>query len=370
MAKFTCEHCGKNIEEPDASAGLKMPCPACGQTMLRAPAVTVPPKTGKLSLPPVTRPEGFSAKQVSDIAQQIIANVEHVIVGKHEQVTLAVAVLLAEGHLLIEDVPGVAKTMLARAVAQSAGCSFKRIQCTPDLQPSDILGAPFDDHSTGRQEFRFGPLFSQFVLVDEINRASPRTQAALLEAMGEASITAGKVTYHLERPFMVIATQNPIEQEGTFRLPEAQKDRFLIRLSLGYPSLNDEKQMCERFQLRHPIETLKPVTSPDRITKCQEAVREVRLDSEVCDYILALVRATREHPALLLGASPRGSLGLFRMAQAIAAIQGNDSVSVAQIKALAKAVLAHRHIMRPEHKSRYEQVGEVIEEIVAGRKTD
>src|SRR5439155_2376426 len=197
MAKFICEHCGKNIETPDASAGLKMPCPACGETMLRAPTVTAPPKTGKLSLPPVTRPEGFSAKQVSDIAQQIIANVENVIVGKHEQVTLAVAVLLAEGHLLIEDVPGVAKTMLARAVAQSAGCSFKRIQCTPDLLPADILGEPFDDQSSGRPEFRFGPLFSQFVLVDEINRASPRTQAALLEAMGEASITAGKVTYHL-----------------------------------------------------------------------------------------------------------------------------------------------------------------------------
>ena len=178
------------------------------------------------------------------------------------------------------------------------------------------------------------------------NRASPRTQAALLEAMGEASVTTGKITYHLERPFMVIATQNPIEQEGTFLLAEAQKDRFLIRMSLGYPAWKDEKQMCERFQLRHPIETLRPVTTPERIVKCQEAVREVRLESPVCDYILGLVRSTREHPALLLGASPRGSFGLFRMAQAMAAIQGNDSVSIAQVKELAEAVLAHRLIVK------------------------
>jgi MoxR-like ATPase len=304
------------------------------------------------------------------IAQQIIANIETVIVGKREQVTMAVAVLLAEGHLLVEDVPGVAKTMLARALAQSVGCSFKRIQCTPDLQPSDILGQPSLDRDSGETAFRFGPLFAQVVLVDEINRASPRTQAALLEAMGEASITEGKITYRMERPFMVIATQNPIDQEGIFLLPEAQKDRFLVRMSVGYPSLNEEKQMCERFQLRHPIETLKPVTTPDRIVICQNAVREMRLDSDVCDYILALVRATREHPAALLGASPRGSLGLFRAAQAMAAIQGNDFVSIAQVKTLAENVLGHRLIIRADRKHRYHEGVEVIREFLAGKKPD
>jgi MoxR-like ATPase len=324
-----------------------------------------PEKKPKVILPPVAEPKGLSTAEVSAIAQQLIANVEKVIVGKHEQVALAVAVWLAEGHFLIEDVPGVAKTMLARAMAQSAGCTFKRIQCTPDLLPSDVLGENYVDQQSGRTEFRFGPLFSQFVLVDEINRASPRTQSALLEAMGEAMVTAGNVTYRLQKPFMVVATQNPIEQEGTFLLPEAQKDRFLMRMNLGYPSLTDEKQMVERFQLRHPIDTLQPVTTPDRILKCQEAVRKVNVPPEVCDYILKIVRATREHPALLLGSSPRGSLGLFRAAQAMAAIQGNDSVSAAQIKALAQKVLAHRPIVRREDKWRNTNVEEVVAEILA-----
>jgi MoxR-like ATPase len=224
-------------------------------------------------LPPVAAPKGLSAAEIASLAGQLIASVEKVIVGKHEQVTQAVAVWLAEGHLLIEDVPGVAKTMLARAMALSAGCTFKRIQCTPDLQPSDVLGEPYVDPQSGRTEFRFGPIFSQFVLVDEINRANPRTQAALLEAMGEGMVTDGIISYRLQKPFMVVATQNPIEQEGTFLLPEAQKDRFLMRMNLGYPSLADERQMVERFQLRHPIDTLQPVMTPDRILKCQEAVR-------------------------------------------------------------------------------------------------
>lgn len=319
----------------------------------------------KLAIPPITESKGVSPSDVCEIARQIIDNVEKVIVGKHERVALAVATLLAEGHLLVEDVPGVAKTMLARALAQSAGCSFKRIQCTPDLQPSDVLGASFSNPETGRSDFNFGPLFSQIVLVDEINRASPRTQAALLEAMGEAMVDSGRVTYHLDRPFMVIATQNPIEHEGTFLLPEAQKDRFLIRLDLGYPSWKDEKEMCERFQLRHPIEALKPVTTPDRIVACQQAVREVNVASEVCDYLLALVRTTREHSALLLGASPRASLGLFRLGQAMAAIQGHDSVSTAHVKKVAEAVLAHRVLLREERKDRYHQGAEVIQEILA-----
>jgi MoxR-like ATPase len=285
-------------------------------------------------------------------------------VGKHEQIVLAVAVFLAEGHLLLEDVPGVAKTMLARAIAQSAGCTFKRIQCTPDLLPADVLGDAKMEPQTGRTEFRFGPIFSQFVLVDEINRASPRTQSALLEAMGESMVTTGNVTYKLQKPFMVVATQNPIEQEGTFLLPEAQKDRFLMRLTLGYPSFEDEKKMVERFQLHHPIETLQPVTTPDGILKSQEAVRTVQVSSEACDFILKIVRATREHPALLLGASPRGSLGLFRAAQAMTAIDGGNFVSVEQVKAIAEKVLAHRLIVRKEEKYRGVKVGEVVAEIL------
>jgi MoxR-like ATPase len=323
-----------------------------------------------MSISSIDQPKGLAPAEVGETARALIANVERVIVGKHEQVVLAVATLLAEGHLLVEDVPGVAKTMLARALAQSVGCSFKRIQCTPDLKPSDVLGEPFTVPETGEAEYRFGPLFAQIVLVDEINRASPRTQAAMLEAMGEGMISVERVTYQMERPFMVIATQNPIEQDGTFGLPEAQLDRFLIRLSLGYPSLLDEKLMCQRFQFAHPIETLKPVTTPDRIVKCQQAVRAVRLDSDVCDYILARVRQTREHPGLLLGASPRGSLGLFRAAQAMAAIQGEDSVSIAQVNSLAEVVLAHRLIVRAERKQRWHEGGEVIRDILAGKKPD
>jgi MoxR-like ATPase len=328
-----------------------------------ATSISQPENKPKVTLPPIAESKGLSPADVSAIAHQLISNVEKVIVGKREQVVLAVAVLLAEGHLLIEDVPGVAKTMLARALAISAGCTFKRIQCTPDLQPSDVLGESRLDPQSGRTEFHFGPLFSQLVLVDEINRASPRTQSALLEAMGETMVTAGNVTYRLQRPFMVIATQNPIEQEGTFLLPEAQKDRFLVRMNLGYPSSADEKQMVERFRLRHPIETLQPVTTPDGISKCQEAVREVKVDSQTCDYILKIVRATREHPALLLGASPRGSLGLFRAAQAMAAMEGNDSVSLAPVKALTQKVLAHRLIVREEDKYRNTKVEDIVAEI-------
>jgi MoxR-like ATPase len=319
----------------------------------------------KVTLSPIEQPKGLSPAEVSVIAQQLIANVEKVVVGKHEQIVLAIAVFLAEGHLLLEDVPGVAKTMLARAIAQSAGCTFKRIQCTPDLQPSDVLGEAKLEPQTGRTEFRFGPLFSQFVLVDEINRASPRTQSALLEAMGESMVTTGNVTYRLQRPFMVVATQNPIEQEGTFLLPEAQKDRFLMRMNLGYPSFVDEKQMVERFQLRHPIETLQPVTTPDGILKSQEAVRTVQVPPETSDFIVKIVRATREHPALLLGASPRGSLGLFRAAQAMSAIDGKDSVSFEQVKAIAEKVLAHRLIVRQEEKYRAIKTTDVVTEILA-----
>ncbi len=315
-------------------------------------------------LPTIDKPRGLSPAEASAIAGQIIANVEKVIVGKHEAVTLAVAVWLAEGHLLIEDVPGVAKTMLARAMAQSAGCSFKRIQCTPDLQPSDVLGEPYLEPQTGRTEFRFGPIFSQFVLVDEINRANPRSQASMLEAMGEATVTEGNVSYRMQKPFMVVATQNPVEQEGTYLLPEAQKDRFLMRLNLGYPSVADEKEMVERFQLQHPIDTLQPVATPDQILKCQEAVRKVSVPPEVCDYILKIVCATRELPALQLGASPRGSLGLYRAAQAMAVIEGTGLVSAAQVKSLAGNVLAHRLTVRKQDQWQNTKVEELIAEIL------
>jgi MoxR-like ATPase len=324
----------------------------------------------KVVLPPIEEVKKLTVPEVAATARQLIANVEKVIVGKHEQVVLAVAVWLAEGHLLVEDVPGVAKTMLARAMAQSAGCTFKRIQCTPDLRPEDVLGESRLDPQTGRVEFYFGPLFSQFVLVDEINRASPRTQSALLEAMGESSVTVGKVTYHLQKPFLVIATQNPIEQEGTFQLPEAQKDRFLIQLRLGYPALHDEDQMLDQFQFQHPIENLSTVTTPDHIQSCQEAVRKIQVGREVRDYLLALVRMTREHPSLSLGASPRASLGLFRFAQAMAAIQGKNTVSIELVKSLAMTVLAHRLIVKPDRQTRYHNGSEVIKEILDGRKPE
>jgi MoxR-like ATPase len=353
-SEIICPVCGKRTE---LSFDLSPPVPKPKLTIPFREDVPVPPSPGggpppgpkqKITLPPVEPHKAITLSEVAAVARQIIDNVERVIVGKHAPVTTAVAVLMAEGHLLLEDVPGVAKTMLARAIALSTGCTFKRIQCTPDLQPSDVLGETYLDPQTGRTEFRFGALFSQIVLVDEINRASPRTQAALLEAMGEAMVTLERVTYRLQHPFMVIATQNPIDQEGTFLLPEAQKDRFLVRLSLGYPALADEKQMVERFQLRHPIDTLQAVTFPDRITECQQAVREVRVSSEVLDYILALTQATRRHPALSLGASPRGSLALFRAGQALAAIQGNDTVTAAQVREIAQTVLAHRVIVRQD----------------------
>src|SRR3984957_11584634 len=325
MPKRICPHCSHAFEIHDSKVGEHFPCPNCGQDILMPRKTREPQEKIKLAVTPPP-PEIYQAPQLADIARQIIINVQRVIVGKPEQVTLAVVALFAEGHILFEDVPGVAKTMLSRAVAQSVGCSFKRIQCTPDLQPEHVIGDFILDPTTGKKDFRFAPLFSQMVLVDEINRASPRTQAALLEAMGEGLVTMDRTSYRLERPFMVMATQNPIEQEGTFRLPEAQMDRFLIRLSLGYPSAAEEKTMCLRAQQQHPIETIKPVTTADEILKCQRGVRDISVGADICDYLVELARATREHPALRLGASPRGSLGLFHASQALAAIQGSAAV--------------------------------------------
>lgn len=367
MPKRTCQHCGQPVEIPESKIGEDFPCPRCGKNLLSPPDHIVNREKIKLTVVPPTA-DYFPAAKIAEIARQIIANIQTVIVGKEEQVSLAVAGLFAEGHILFEDVPGVAKTMLSRAIAQSIGCSFKRIQCTPDLQPENVIGDYILDPTTGRPDFRFGPMFAQMVLVDEINRASPRTQAAMLEAMGEGLISMDKVSYRLEKPFMVMATQNPIEHEGTYRLPEAQMDRFLMRVSLGYPDAAQEKQMCERAQSQHPIETLQPVSNSEQILKVQRSVREIRVSSEVCDYLVTLTRATREHPALRLGASPRGSLGLYRAAQAMAAIHGSDSVSREHVQSVAVQVLAHRLLIRPEAQKDYPDGVAVITELIGAAR--
>jgi MoxR-like ATPase len=287
-----------------------------------------------------------------------------VIIGKRERLTLALVAWFANGHILLEDVPGVAKTMLARALAQSVGGSFKRVQCTPDLLPTDITGASIFNPQTGTFEFRPGPLFAQLVLADELNRATPRTQSALLEAMAERSVTVDGVHYSLERPFLIIATQNPIDHEGTFPLPEAQLDRFLVRLHLGYPAMADELRMLEGFQLGHPIETLTPIAEAAEILDAQERVRQVSLDPKVRDYLMRLITATREHPSVLLGASPRASLALMRTAQSLAAIQGFDFVLPDHIKEVAPAVLNHRIIIHPEKRLRKVSAAMVVNEIL------
>jgi len=364
MPKRICPHCSHPFEIPDDMVGAHFPCPRCREDILMPRKSRLPAEKIKLAVTPPPF-ETLQPPQLAAIATRIISNVERVIVGKSDQVRLAVVGLFAEGHILFEDVPGVAKTMLSRAVAQSVGCTFKRIQCTPDLEPEHVVGDFILDPTTGRKDFRFGPLFSQMVLVDEINRASPRTQSALLEAMGEGMVTMDRVSYRLEKPFMVMATQNPIEQEGTFRLPEAQMDRFLLRLSLGYPGLEQEKEMCLRAQLRHPIDTLEAVTNGDEIVKCQQGVREIQVGSAACDFLVAVTRASREHPALRLGASPRGSLGLYRAAQALAALEGQGAVSLAHVRAVLEPVLAHRLLLRRDASKDYPDGATVIREIAA-----
>ena len=281
------------------------------------------------------------------IAERVITNVERVIIGKHEEIELALLALLCQGHVLIEDVPGVGKTVLAKSIARSVGCTFKRIQFTPDLLPSDVTGVSIYNQKTGEFEFRPGPVMAQIVLVDEINRATPKTQAALLECMEERQVTVDGVTYSMPRPFMVLATQNPIEYEGTFPLPEAQLDRFLIRLSLGYPSKSDEVAVLDRQQLTHPIEDLGQVVSVSELIRLQEAIRTIYVDPLVKQYIVAVVDATRRHPEVYLGASPRGSLALFRLGQARALLRGRDFVTPDDVKALAEAALAHRIVVSP-----------------------
>jgi MoxR-like ATPase len=294
------------------------------------------------------------------VAQRIVDNVEQVIIGKRLQVELAVIALMCGGHLLVEDVPGVGKTMLARSLARSSGCSFSRIQFTPDLLPSDVTGVSIYDQKSGDFRFRPGPLLSQIVLADEINRATPKTQSALLEAMEERQVTVDGVTHQAPQPFMVMATQNPIEYEGTFPLPEAQLDRFLVRLELGYPSAPDEVAMMDRQLRSHPVDALEEVCGPQDVAALQAAIREVYMDVLIKHYIVALADATRNHESVYLGASPRGSLGLQRLGQARALLDGRDYVLPDDVKALAYPALGHRILLNSEARVKGLTTAEVV----------
>ena len=300
-------------------------------------------------------------QSATGIAQEIVENVCTVIVGKNAVIERALAAVIAQGHILIEDVPGVGKTMLAKSISASIGCSFKRIQFTPDLLPSDIVGVSIYNQSTGEFQFRPGPVMAQVVLVDEINRATPKTQSALLEAMEELQVTVDGVTRPLERPFVVMATQNPIEHEGTFPLPEAQLDRFLMRISLGYPTFSEELSVIEQQEQTHPIGELQAVASPGDVTGLQDAAKNVYVDSAVREYIVTLIDATRNHEDVSLGASPRASLGMFRAARGLAIMRDRDYVIPDDVKELAHAVLAHRLILSPSARMRGLQTAQVID---------
>ena len=302
--------------------------------------------------------------EVHNFVEKVIANIEKVIVGKRDTVELAVVGLLCQGHLLIEDVPGVGKTMLARSLAKSIGCSFSRIQFTPDMLPSDVTGVSIFNQVSREFEFRAGPVMAQVVLADEINRATPKTQAALLEAMEERQMTVDGVTRPLPRPFIVLATQNPIEYEGTFPLPEAQVDRFLMRLRLGYPSNADEVAILDRQQFHHPFEALEQVVSVEELVAAQEAIKDIYISPALKRYIVELAHQTREHPEVYLGASPRGSLALYRTSQAMAAMAERDYVLPDDIKALIVPTLAHRVILGPGARLRDLSAQQVVEEIM------
>jgi MoxR-like ATPase len=303
-------------------------------------------------------------QDVQQIAQRIADNVEQVIVGKHQVVQLTTIALLCEGHILIEDVPGTGKTMLAKSVARSLGCDFRRIQFTPDMLPSDVTGVSVFNQKTREFEFRPGPVMAQIVLTDEINRATPKTQSALLEAMEERQITVDGVTYPMVQPFLVLATQNPIEYEGTFPLPEAQLDRFMMRISLGYPETVDEMTMLDRQQHSHPVNRIDQVVSSEELLAAQQRIKDVHINELVKEYIVKLVNATRKHPDVYLGASPRGSIALYRTGQARAAVSGRDYVIPDDIKALAMVTLAHRLIISPSARIKNVDPRAVIQEIL------
>ena len=302
--------------------------------------------------------------KIQETGDKVLANVEHVIVGKHHEVRLALVALLCRGHLLIEDVPGTGKTVLAKAIARSLGCSFRRIQFTPDLLPSDVTGLSIYNQKTQEFEFRPGPIFSQVVLADEINRATPKTQSSLLETMEERQATIDGITHPMPDPFLVIATQNPIEYEGTFALPEAQLDRFMLRIRLGYPQPIEEIVILDEQKRSHPLEELEEVLGVEDLRDLQNAVREIYVDSTVSDYIVRVVGATRNHPDVYLGASPRGSIALYRAGQALAGLLGRDYVIPDDIKALAEPALAHRLIIKTSSSIHDVQAGQVVREIL------
>lgn len=301
---------------------------------------------------------------VQELSRKLVSNVERVIIGKSSVVQLAIIGLLSRGHLLIEDVPGVGKTMLARSLARSLGCSFGRIQFTPDMLPSDVTGVSVFNQATREFEFQPGPIMAQVVLVDEINRATPKTQSALLEAMEERQITVDGLTHPLPEPFIILATQNPIEYEGTYSLPEAQLDRFLMRIDLGYPALRDEIEVLDRQQFHHPVLDLQPVASAEDLLAAQEAVRAIFVSPSVKEYAVRLVQQTRQHPDVYLGASPRGSLTLYRTAQARAAMYGRDYVLPDDVKFVAPFVLCHRLIISPSARLRNVQAEQVVSTIL------
>jgi MoxR-like ATPase len=302
--------------------------------------------------------------KVKIFVNQVIDNIENVIIGKREAIELVMVALLCEGHVLLEDVPGSGKTMLARSIAISLGIDFKRVQCTPDLLPNDVTGVSIFNQKVGEFEFLSGPVFVNILLADEINRATPRTQSALLEAMQEQQVTVDGVTRSLPRPFLVLATQNPIEYEGTFPLPEAQLDRFLIRLSLGYPNPDDERQILINLKREHPIATLEKVVDGMELLSLQKLIWDIHVDETLQEYIVALVGATRSHPDLALGVSPRGSLALFKAAQAMAAIRGRDHVRPEDVKYLVPVSLAHRLILNPEAELRGRTANNILNEII------
>ena len=299
------------------------------------------------------------------IADRVIANVEQVIVGKRRAVELVLVSLLCKGHVLLEDVPGTGKTTLAKAIARSLGCEFKRIQFTPDLLPSDVTGISIFNQQSREFEFRPGPIIAQIVLADEINRATPKTQSALLEAMEESQITVDGTTHTLPKPFIVLATQNPIEYEGTFPLPEAQLDRFLLRINLGYPERSDELTILRRQRLQHPINTISQVADDQALLEMQEQIKEIYLDELIEEYIVSLSTATRHHEDVYLGSSTRGSLALYRTAQARAALEGRDYVIPDDVKALAEPVLGHRLIISPAARIRSVTASAVMRDILA-----
>jgi MoxR-like ATPase len=361
MPKSPCHICNQPLEYPEELAGQQVECPHCGtQTKLPIMSdilVRIPSAVDESIRQSAESP-------IASVAQKVLSNMGKVVVGKEETMALALTACLADGHVLFEDVPGVAKTMLARAMAISMGCPFKRIQCTPDLLPSDISGSSVFNPKTTDFEFRAGPLFTQVLLADEINRATPRAQSALLEAMAERMVTVDGKTHALEAPFFLIATQNPIDHEGTFPLPEAQLDRFLMRLQLGYPTTDLEIQMLQSNQLQHPIETLEAVTDSSEVLECQTAVRNIKVHPKVAGYIVDIVEASRGHDDIQLGASPRASLALFRCAQAYAGIHGYDFVTPDDVKYLAPFILMHRLLLKPETRLRKRFAKDIMRDIL------